>query len=171
MLCPGCVTLTRLFPLSATVSQRIEDGHIDIDTLVRIQAVEAIGVQNGGRAANRVSASKLWEVARALQTSVVYFYEGLGDPSDPESQGPRASVQDFLLTPEGLELAGADAEGPRGDIWTWLRLEGGQIASAFQRDPGWLHLPLLEGAVRGADLADWKLVRASFGISHAGMDL
>ncbi len=62
------------------------------------------------------------------------------------------------------------AEGPRGGIWTWLRLEGGQIAQAFQRDPGWLHLPMLEGAARGADLADWPLLRASFGISHAGMD-
>jgi len=72
-----------------------------------------------------------------------------------------------MVTGEGFGWA----EGPRGGIWTWLRLEGGQIASVFQRDPGWLHLPLLEGAARGADLADWPLVRASFGISHAGMDL
>ena len=73
---------------------------------------EAIGltfqqVQKYERAANRVSASKLWEMARALETSVAYFYEGLGDPSDPASEGPRASVQDFLMTPEGLELADA----------------------------------------------------------------
>ncbi len=72
-----------------------------------------------------------------------------------------------MVTGEGFGWA----EGPRGGIWTWLRLEGGQIAGAFQRDPGWLHLPMLEGAARGADLADWPLVRASFGISHAGMDL
>ncbi|WP_333587979.1 helix-turn-helix domain-containing protein [Phenylobacterium sp.] len=73
---------------------------------------EAIGltfqqVQKYERAANRVSASKLWEMARALKTSVAYFYEGLGDPTlsnGPEEDG-RDSVHDFLLTPEGMELA------------------------------------------------------------------
>lgn len=62
-------------------------------------------VQKYERAANRVSASKLWEMARALKTSVAYFYEGLGDPSVPAEEG-RDTVHDFLLTPEGMELAG-----------------------------------------------------------------
>jgi transcriptional regulator with XRE-family HTH domain len=72
---------------------------------------EAIGltfqqVQKYERAANRVSASKLWEMARALSTSIGYFYEGLSDePEAPGSNLPRETVQDFLLTPEGLELA------------------------------------------------------------------
>ena len=72
-----------------------------------------------------------------------------------------------LVTGEGFGWA----EGPRGDIWTWLRLEGGQIAGAFQRDPGWLHLPMLEAAAVGAEPEEWAVVRASFGLSHAGMDL
>jgi transcriptional regulator with XRE-family HTH domain len=50
-------------------------------------------VQKYERAANRVSASKLWEMARALNTSIAY------------SNLPRETVQDFLMTPEGLELA------------------------------------------------------------------
>ncbi|MDO9474921.1 MAG: helix-turn-helix transcriptional regulator [Caulobacter sp.] len=62
-------------------------------------------VQKYERAANRVSASKLWEMARALKTSVAYFYEGLGDPASGEGEGGRDSVHDFLLTPEGMELA------------------------------------------------------------------
>jgi transcriptional regulator with XRE-family HTH domain len=64
-------------------------------------------VQKYERAANRVSASKLWEMARALKTSVAYFYEGLGDPASAEGEGEdgRDSVHDFLLTPEGMELA------------------------------------------------------------------
>jgi transcriptional regulator with XRE-family HTH domain len=62
-------------------------------------------VQKYERAANRVSASKLWEMAQALSTNVAYFYEGLGDaPSEP-----KVAVQDpthaFLLTPDGMELA------------------------------------------------------------------
>jgi transcriptional regulator with XRE-family HTH domain len=67
-------------------------------------------VQKYERAANRVSASKLWEMARALKTSIAYFYEGLGDPGaieSPSAAGERQSVHDFLLTPEGMELAAA----------------------------------------------------------------
>jgi transcriptional regulator with XRE-family HTH domain len=67
-------------------------------------------VQKYERAANRVSASKLWEMARVLKTSISYFYEGLGDPSSAESApspSDRQSVHDFLLTPEGMELAAA----------------------------------------------------------------
>jgi transcriptional regulator with XRE-family HTH domain len=64
-------------------------------------------VQKYERAANRVSASKLWEMARALNTSVAYFYEGLGGAAPHGSNLPKATVQDFLLTPEGLELAAA----------------------------------------------------------------
>jgi transcriptional regulator with XRE-family HTH domain len=64
-------------------------------------------VQKYERAANRVSASKLWEMARALNTSVAYFYEGLGGETSPGSNLPKEEVQDFLLTPEGMELATA----------------------------------------------------------------
>ncbi len=63
-------------------------------------------VQKYERAANRVSASKLWEMARALNTSIGYFYEGLSDTPEPAGSNlPRETVQDFLMTPEGLELA------------------------------------------------------------------
>ena len=64
-------------------------------------------VQKYERATNRVSASKLWEMARALKTSVAYFYEGLGEGSEPASNLPADPVQEFLLTNEGLELAQA----------------------------------------------------------------
>jgi transcriptional regulator with XRE-family HTH domain len=64
-------------------------------------------VQKYERAANRVSASKLYEMARALKTSVSYFFEGLpdvtvGDEGPPEA---RSGVQEFLMTSDGLELA------------------------------------------------------------------
>ena len=64
-------------------------------------------VQKYERAANRVSASKLWEMARALNTSVAYFYEGLGGETSRGSNLPKEEVQDFLLTAEGMELATA----------------------------------------------------------------
>lgn len=65
-------------------------------------------VQKYERGANRVSASKLYEIARSLKTSIAYFFEGLSDPSvtgaEPDGDGEQ-SVHDFLMTAEGLELA------------------------------------------------------------------
>jgi transcriptional regulator with XRE-family HTH domain len=66
-------------------------------------------VQKYEKGANRVSASKLYEIAAALQTQVAYFFEGLADPSteiDAKAKGAEQFVHDFLMTPEGLELAG-----------------------------------------------------------------
>ena len=63
------------------------------------------------------------------------------------------------------------AEGFRGDIWHWLRLDGGQIASAFMRDPSWLQWPLLQSAIRGNIVADLPLCNKSFNCSYSGVDL
>lgn len=63
------------------------------------------------------------------------------------------------------------AEGFRGDIWHWMRLEGGMIASVFMRDPSWLHWPLLEAAIEGNIVADFPLCNKSFNASYSGVDL
>jgi Ni,Fe-hydrogenase III large subunit len=63
------------------------------------------------------------------------------------------------------------AESIRGDVWHWLRLDHGQIAAAFPRDPGWALWPLAERALQGADAADAFLIRASFALPASGMDL
>jgi len=64
-------------------------------------------VQKYERAANRVSASKLWEMSRALSIDVGFFYQGLGDGYEggPGSNLPNEALQDFLMTPEGVDLA------------------------------------------------------------------
>jgi transcriptional regulator with XRE-family HTH domain len=93
------------------------DRHVGLRIRMRRKALglsqerlgEAVGltfqqIQKYERAANRVSASKLWELARALNTNIGYFYEGLGEMG-AQSDLPRERVQDFLLTPDGLELA------------------------------------------------------------------
>src|SRR5579875_3340915 len=69
---------------------------------------EALGltfqqVQKYERGANRVSASKLYEIARALQTPVSYFFEGLvetGSQEADEARGAELSIREFLMTPE-----------------------------------------------------------------------
>jgi transcriptional regulator with XRE-family HTH domain len=63
-------------------------------------------VQKYERGLNRVSASKLYEISRSLQTSVAYFFEGLTDhgSADGDHEAERTVVE-FLATSEGLELA------------------------------------------------------------------
>lgn len=58
-------------------------------------------VQKYERGANRVSASKLWEIASALRTPVAYFYDGLGEQ---DGAARRDSTQDFMHSAEGIEL-------------------------------------------------------------------
>jgi transcriptional regulator with XRE-family HTH domain len=71
-------------------------------------------VQKYERAANRVSASKLWEMSRVLSAPSSYFYGGL---DDTETAGvARDEVQEFLLTPEGVELASSYLRIPRGQV-------------------------------------------------------
>jgi len=67
-------------------------------------------VQKYERGSNRVSASKLYEIARALGVGSGYFFEGLADPLEGQAEaaagGPGAdTARDFLFTAEGLELA------------------------------------------------------------------
>jgi transcriptional regulator with XRE-family HTH domain len=86
---------------------------------------EALGltfqqVQKYERGANRVSASKLYEIAGALRAPVSYFFDGLADPSEEELDGKangasaEQTVHAFLMTSEGLELARLFPLMPRG---------------------------------------------------------
>ena len=75
---------------------------------------EALGltfqqVQKYERGANRVSASKLYEIARFLSAPVSFFFDGLADPAagDTADGASEQLVNDFLMTSEGLELAGS----------------------------------------------------------------
>ena len=82
-------------------SQDALAGHLDL-TFQQVQKYE--------RGLNRISASKLFELARALQVPIAYFFEGYTDTDATAAFAPSHSeqaVQNFLATPEGLELAEA----------------------------------------------------------------
>jgi Ni,Fe-hydrogenase III large subunit len=68
---------------------------------------------------------------------------------------------------EGLALV----EGFRGDVFIWLRLNGGCVARCHARDPSWFQWPLLEAAIEGNIIADFPLCNKSFNCSYAGHDL
>jgi transcriptional regulator with XRE-family HTH domain len=62
-------------------------------------------VQKYERGANRVSASRLWEIAGALQVGIGYFYDGLPEPTEGDKAPVRRDVEDLLLINDGPELA------------------------------------------------------------------
>ena len=75
-------------------------------------------VQKYERGANRVSASKLFEIARTLQTPIEFFFEGLPDPvashgfdQPAMSESPSANL---LMISEGPAMAEAMARQPAG---------------------------------------------------------
>jgi Ni,Fe-hydrogenase III large subunit len=63
------------------------------------------------------------------------------------------------------------AESVRGDVWHWLRIDHGQIAAAFPRDPGWALWPLAETAVAGCRTEEVDVILHSFGLAASPVDL
>ncbi|MDB5458175.1 MAG: family transcriptional regulator [Caulobacter sp.] len=79
-------------------------------SLSQTQLADALGitfqqVQKYERGANRISASKLYEAARLLQSPVSYFFEGLDATGDGDDDGFAQRMTLFVAAPEGLELA------------------------------------------------------------------
>jgi transcriptional regulator with XRE-family HTH domain len=95
-------------------------------------------VQKYERGANRVSASKLYEIAAALRAPVAYFFDGLADPCAEDDQAETARPSDeqtlhtFLMTAEGLELARLFPKVPRGRV----RRRVLELLSAIVNDDG-----------------------------------
>ncbi len=103
----------------------------------------------------RLRLAELVEADRLLRALLPALPEGRLTAALPTGSG------------EGIGVA----ESFRGDVWHWLRLDGGLIASAFLADPSWLHWPLLEAAVAGNIVADFPLINKSFNCSYSGVDL
>jgi Ni,Fe-hydrogenase III large subunit len=117
----------------------------------------AMPLLSEGDAAARASV-RLNEIAQSIRL--------LQTLSDRMPDGP-VSAPLQPVSGEGIGFA----EGPRGDIWHWLRLDHGQIASVFMRDPAWAHWPILEAVMAGGLAEDLPLVQASLGLSSSGVDL
>ncbi|MEX1257952.1 MAG: nickel-dependent hydrogenase large subunit [Gemmatimonadota bacterium] len=69
---------------------------------------------------------------------------------------------------EGMAIA----EGFRGDVLAWVRMDGeGKLLRCHLRDPSWFQWPLLEAAVEGNIVADFPLCNKSFNCSYSGHDV
>lgn len=93
--------------VGARVRLRRKSVGISQEQLANALGVTFQQVQKYERGTNRISASKLFETGRALGAPVAYFFEGLSPEAEDRAAGSDAGVDAFLLTPEGIELAGA----------------------------------------------------------------
>ena len=67
-------------------------------------------IQKYERGANRISASKLYQIAKTLNVPITYFFDGyLGDEADDtfHESGSEALIHSFLMSSEGIKLAEA----------------------------------------------------------------
>ena len=61
-------------------------------------------IQKYETGANRVSASRLWDIADALDGNVGFFFEGLDQEAQVEGQSGEGAPADILSDKEALEL-------------------------------------------------------------------
>jgi Ni,Fe-hydrogenase III large subunit len=110
--------------------------------------------------------ARVWVRIREVEQSLALIEQLLGRL--PE--GPLAAPLAGGGGGEGGEGLGV-AEGFRGDVLAWVRLDGMRIARCHLRDPSWFQWPLLEAAIEGNIVADFPLCNKSFNCSYSGHDL
>lgn len=91
-------------PVDMHVGQRIRHRRWVLGTTQQ-QLAESVGIkfqqiQKYETGANRVSASRLWDIAHALDVPVAFFFDGLNEQSSGGSHVPA----DFLGDRETMEL-------------------------------------------------------------------
>jgi Ni,Fe-hydrogenase III large subunit len=122
---------------------------------------EAVGhvaaIRTGGDAEAR-NRLRLTEIAESLRL--------IGALLETLPEGPLTCA---LPTTSGEGIGCAEAI--HGDVWHWLRLDHGQIAAVFPRDPGWTLWPLAEHMLPRTPVEEVGLVRCSLGLPVSGMDL
>jgi len=68
-------------------------------------------IQKYERGGNRISASKLYAIAKLLEVPITHFFEGLDDPAAPKgrqyAQAFTGVVEELLSEPNGPQLAEA----------------------------------------------------------------
>ena len=61
-------------------------------------------IQKYESGANRISASRLWSLAKALDVPVSYFFEGLGTSTEPREDAETALLTKACATTAGMRI-------------------------------------------------------------------
>ncbi|MFC3118744.1 helix-turn-helix domain-containing protein [Jhaorihella thermophila] len=94
-------------PVDVHVGKRVRHRRWLIG-MTQQQLAEKVGIkfqqiQKYETGANRISASRLWDIAEALDVPVSFFFEGLEEASKPEADKP-AVPADLMGDKEALDL-------------------------------------------------------------------
>ena len=110
--------------------------------------------------------ARVWVRIREVEQSMALIDQIIG-------RLPEGAIRSEVTARRGERCEGlALAEGFRGDVLVWLRIDGdGLIARCHMRDPSWLQWPLLEAVIEGNIVADFPLCNKSFNCSYSGHDL
>jgi len=95
-------------PVDVHVGQRVRDRRRELrgsqQWLAQHLNLSFQQLQKYERGMNRISASKLYEVAIALDVSVTYFFEGLEGHSVVGTNPAEAAIMAFAASSEGIEI-------------------------------------------------------------------
>lgn len=95
-------------PVDVHVGKRVRHRRWMVG-MTQQQLAEKVGIkfqqiQKYETGANRVSASRLWDIADALDVEVSFFFEGLETESQPAESGADKVPADLLGDKEALDL-------------------------------------------------------------------
>ena len=90
------------------IGQRVRSRRLEIgmsqERLAELLGITFQQVQKYEKGVNRIAASRLFDIASALQQPVARFYEGLSARSAGAAETRQNTVDDALATPEGAQL-------------------------------------------------------------------
>jgi len=90
------------------IGQRVRSRRLEIgmsqERLAELLGITFQQVQKYEKGVNRIAASRLFDIASALQQPVAKFYEGLSARAAGAAESRQSYVDDALATPEGAQL-------------------------------------------------------------------
>ncbi|OGN43870.1 MAG: transcriptional regulator [Caulobacterales bacterium RIFCSPHIGHO2_01_FULL_70_19] len=84
--------------------KRLELGYNQSD-LARALGLTFQQIQKYEKGVNRISSSKLWDIARFFQVDIGYFFQGLDHPQAPRGSSAETSESHGPVTRHSLEIA------------------------------------------------------------------
>ena len=90
--------MTEIHPVDRHLGQRLRHRRwilgMTQQQLGRRLGIQPQQVQKYETGANRISASRLWDIAAALDADISFFFDGLGAPDDRAAGAPEESTSD-----------------------------------------------------------------------------
>ena len=95
-------------PVDVHVGKRIRHRRWLVG-MTQQQLAEHVGIkfqqiQKYETGANRVSASRLWDISNALQVTISFFFEGIEDSENAQKRAETSAPADLMADKEALDL-------------------------------------------------------------------